>query len=53
MLLAMSRPKDALPEFETALAGAPGRRGALHGALRASELIGETWKAQQFRAALK
>jgi hypothetical protein len=53
MLLSSNRPKEALTEFEASLKDAPGRRGALSGALRASELVGETQKAQQFRAALK
>jgi len=38
MLLEQDHPSLALKEFETALASAPGRRGALQGAARAAEL---------------
>lgn len=41
MLLAQDHPGLALKEFETALASAPGRRGALQGAAHASELSGQ------------
>jgi tetratricopeptide (TPR) repeat protein len=53
MLLSLNRPKEALTEFETSLVFAPGRRGALSGAARAAELLGDTKKAQQLRAALR
>jgi tetratricopeptide (TPR) repeat protein len=52
MLLSVNRPKEALTEFETSLVFAPGRRGAISGAARAAELLGDTKKAQQLRAAL-
>jgi tetratricopeptide (TPR) repeat protein len=51
--LSLNRPKEALTEFEASLAFAPGRRGALVGAARAAELLGDTKKAQQLRAALR
>jgi hypothetical protein len=53
MLLSVNRPKEALSEFEASLVFAPGRRGAISGAARAAELVGDTKKAQQLRAALR
>ena len=53
LLLALKRPKEALKEFEDSLVQAPGRRGALAGATRASEMTGNKAKADQFRAELK
>lgn len=53
LLLLLKRPKEALTEFEASLVQAPGRRGALTGAARASEMAGEKAKADQFRAALR
>ena len=53
MLLAMKQPKESLDEFELALRDAPNRRGALAGAAKASEQIGEKNKAEQYRAALR
>jgi len=41
LLLEQNRPGPALKEFETALANAPGRRGALQGKARATELVGQ------------
>ncbi|HEY6985341.1 MAG TPA: hypothetical protein VH375_04615 [Rhodanobacteraceae bacterium] len=41
MLLELNRPQDALHEFQTALASAPGRRGALAGAALAAQRAGE------------
>ena len=52
LLLALNRPKEALTEFEASLAAAPGRRGALIGAAKAADMLGEKTKAEQFRAAL-
>lgn len=40
LLLSANKPKKALLEFRTALAEAPGRRGALVGAAKAAELAG-------------
>ena len=41
LLLEQNHPSQALGEFRTALANAPGRRGALQGAARAAELSAE------------
>jgi Tfp pilus assembly protein PilF len=41
LLLEQDHPGPALKEFETALANAPGRRGALQGAAHAAELSGQ------------
>jgi tetratricopeptide (TPR) repeat protein len=41
LLLEQNHPVRALKEFETALANAPGRRGALQGAAHAAELSGQ------------
>lgn len=41
LLLELSRPKEALKEFEVALAMAPQRRGALGSAARAAEMAGK------------
>jgi hypothetical protein len=38
LLLAQNHPDLALSEFQTSLANAPGRRGALQGVARAAEL---------------
>jgi hypothetical protein len=40
LLLEQNHPGAASKEFETALANAPGRRGAMQGAARAAELAG-------------
>jgi hypothetical protein len=41
LLAEQNRPVLALKEFQTALANAPGRQGALQGAAHAAELIGQ------------
>jgi tetratricopeptide (TPR) repeat protein len=41
LLAQQNRPGPALKEFQTALANAPGRRGALQGAAHATELISQ------------
>jgi len=41
LLLEQNRPGPAQKEFEIALVNAPGRRGALQGAARAAELVGQ------------
>jgi hypothetical protein len=41
LLLEQNHPRLALKEFKTALANAPGRRGALQGVARATELSGQ------------
>jgi hypothetical protein len=45
MLLAHKRPGDALREFQAALVAAPGRRGAVTGAIQAAALIGDPTKS--------
>ena len=52
LLLELEQPGPALNEFETALATAPGRRGALAGASKAAELAGNGSKARQYKAQL-
>jgi len=52
MLLGLNRPSEAMKEFDTALASSPGRRGALVGAARCAELLGDKTKVQEPRAAL-
>jgi len=46
LLLEAKKPGEALAEFENALKTAPGRRGALAGAVRAAELAGEPEKGK-------
>jgi tetratricopeptide (TPR) repeat protein len=41
LLLEQNHPELALKEFETALANTPGRLGALQGAARAAEMVGQ------------
>jgi hypothetical protein len=53
LLLELKRPREALPEFESALAMAPGRRAALEGAAQAAELSGDQQAAAGFRAQLR
>ncbi len=43
LLLEQNHPDLALKEFETALANAPGRRGAMQGAARSAELAGRKY----------
>jgi hypothetical protein len=50
LLLAQRNAKQALREFQAALAAAPGRRGALTGAAAAAELAGDTRAAAEMRA---
>jgi hypothetical protein len=52
LLLEGQKPGEALTEFETALKHAPGRRGALAGAVRAAELAGEQDKAKRLKTEL-
>ena len=52
LLLALQRPDAALHEFRSALTLAPGRRGALLGAIAAAEQLGDTETATQFRVEL-
>jgi Tfp pilus assembly protein PilF len=53
LLLEADRPADALREFRSALAAAPGRRGALIGAAQAAERSGDAEAAAGFRARMK
>jgi hypothetical protein len=50
LLLSLHRPKDALVEFRTSLAAAPGRRGALLRSAQAAEQLGDTGTALQLRS---
>ena len=50
LLLGLKHPDLALKEFKTALALAPGRRGALNGAIEAAEQLGDKKSANQLRA---
>jgi hypothetical protein len=52
LLLSSNRPDEALREFRTALTLAPGRRGALVGALAAADRVGDIQTAAQLRAQL-
>jgi hypothetical protein len=52
LLLSLKQPDQALREFKAALVLAPGRRGALLGAVAAAEQLGDAQAAGTFRAAL-
>jgi hypothetical protein len=52
LLLDLNRPDQALREFRTALTFAPGRRGALVGAISAAERLGDTQSVTQLRSQL-
>jgi hypothetical protein len=52
LLLDMSRPADALREYEASLKVAPGRFNGVSGAARAAELSGDRAKARAFYASL-
>jgi tetratricopeptide (TPR) repeat protein len=52
MLLELNRPREALQEYRAALVSAPGRRGALAGAAKAAELIGDIGTATRIQAVL-
>ena len=52
LFLQLNKPSEALREFEASLVDAPLRRGALQGAAKSSELLGNTSKAKQYRASL-
>jgi hypothetical protein len=53
LLLSANKPDQALREFEAALALAPGRRGALVGAIAAAQTVGDSQAANRFRARLQ
>jgi hypothetical protein len=50
LLLALNQPQQALQEFRAVLVAAPGRRGALSGAVQAADAMGDTHTASQMRA---
>jgi tetratricopeptide (TPR) repeat protein len=52
LLLTVNRPQQALREYQSALVGAPGRRGALTGAVQAADLVGDVQLASRMRAIL-
>jgi hypothetical protein len=52
LLLDLQRPEQALREYQTALTLAPGRRGALLGAITAADRLGDAQSATQLRAQL-
>src|SRR5882757_6793680 len=52
LLLTLNRPQQALQEYQAALGGAPGRRGALTGAVQAADLVGDVQLASRMRATL-
>jgi hypothetical protein len=52
LLLTLNRPEPALQAYQAALVAAPGRRGALAGAVQAADLVGKTELAQRMRAIL-
>jgi hypothetical protein len=52
LLLDLNSPDQALREFRTALTFAPGRRGALVGAMTAADRLGDVQAATQLRAQL-
>jgi tetratricopeptide (TPR) repeat protein len=53
LLLQARRPDEALREFKGALALAPGRRGALVGAIAAAQALGDSQAASTLRAQLE
>jgi tetratricopeptide (TPR) repeat protein len=53
MLLQANKPDQALHEFKVALTLAPGRRGALVGAMGAAGALGDVQTANRFRAQLQ
>ena len=52
LLLSLHRPQAALHEFESALALAPGRRGALLGAAAAAQAAGDAASGRKYRRQL-
>ncbi|MEO6799071.1 MAG: hypothetical protein ABI178_03965, partial [Rhodanobacter sp.] len=52
LYLQIHEPRHALRAYETALAAAPGRRGALHGAALAADAAGDTQTAIRMRRLL-
>jgi tetratricopeptide (TPR) repeat protein len=52
LLLTLNQPQEALKEYQAALVSAPGRRGALTGAVQAADLMGDVQLASHLRAIL-
>ena len=52
LLMATHRLREALEAYRVALAAAPGRRGALDGAAKAADALGDTRTAGQMRTLL-
>lgn len=52
LLLTLKQPQQALKEYQAALVGAPGRRGALVGAVQAAEQVGDVELAGRLQATL-
>jgi hypothetical protein len=52
LYLQLHKPQEALEAYKTALAAAPGRRAALHGAALAADAAGDTRTASQMRELL-
>jgi hypothetical protein len=53
LMLGQNQPDQALQAFKSALAAAPGRRGALAGAIAAAERLGDVRTANQLRPLLR
>lgn len=52
LLLTLNEPQEALKEYQAALVSAPGRRGALTGAVQAADLMGNAQLASRLREKL-
>jgi hypothetical protein len=52
LLLTLNQPQEALKEYQAALVSAPGRRGALTGAVQAADLSGDSQLADRLRERL-
>jgi len=52
LLLRLNQPQQALKEYQVALTDAPGRRGALAGAVQAAETVGDVELADRLQATL-
>jgi len=52
LLLTLNQPRQALKEYQAVLVEAPGRRGALAGAVQAAEKVGDVELASRLRATL-
>ena len=52
LLLNLNQPQEALKEYQAALVAAPGRRGALTGAVQAADLSGDSQLAGRLREKL-